>query len=46
MRLEETPRVINSLDLQNVKLKKTVIKEKQKDKIDDMPYLAELLKRI
>ena len=46
MRLEETPRVINPLDLQNVKLKKTVIKEKQKDKIDDMPYLAELLKRI
>ena len=46
MRLEETPRVINPLDLQNVKLKKTIIKEKQKDKIDDMPYLAELLKRI
>lgn len=46
MRLEETPRVINPLDLQNVKLKKTVIKEKQKDKIDDMPYLEELLKRI
>ena len=46
MRLEETPRVINPLDLQNVKLKKTVIKEKEKDKIDDMPYLAELLKRI
>ena len=46
MRLEETPRVINPLDLKNVKLKKTVIKEKQKDKIDDMPYLAELLKRI
>ena len=46
MRLEETPRVINPLDLQNVKLKKTIIKEKEKDKIDDMPYLAELLKRI
>ena len=46
MRLEETPRVINPLDLQNVKLKKTVIKEKEKEKIDDMPYLAELLKRI
>ena len=46
MRLEETPRVINPKDLQNVKLKKTIIKEKQKDKIDDMPYLAELLKRI
>tara|TARA_A100001015_G_scaffold29545_1_gene32825 strand:- start:201 stop:1025 length:825 start_codon:yes stop_codon:yes gene_type:complete len=44
MRLEETPRVINPKDLQNVKLKKTIIKEKQKS--DDMPYLAELLKRI
>jgi hypothetical protein len=44
MRLEETPRVINPKDLQNVKLKKTIIKEKEK--IDDMPYLAELLKRI
>ena len=34
----------NPQDLQNVTLKKTVIKEKEK--IDDMPYLAELLKRI
>ena len=44
MRLEDTPKRINANDLQNVILKKTVIKEK--DKIDDMPYLAELLKRI
>jgi hypothetical protein len=44
MRLEETPKVINPKDLQNVKLKKTVIKKKEKT--DDIPYLAELLKRI
>ena len=44
MRLENNPKKINPQDLQNVTLKKTVIKEKEK--IDDMPYLAELLKRI
>jgi hypothetical protein len=44
MRLEDAPKRINPNDLQNVILKKTVIKEKEK--VDDMPYLAELLKRI
>ena len=44
MRLENNPKKINPQDLQNVTLKKTVIKEKEKT--DDMPYLAELLKRI
>jgi hypothetical protein len=44
MRLENNPKKINPQDLQNVKLKKTVIEEKEK--IEDMPYLAELLKRI
>lgn len=44
MRLENNPKKINPQDLQNVKLKKTVIKEKEK--IVEMPYLAELLNRI
>ena len=44
MRLEDAPKRINPNDLQNVILKKTIIKEKEK--VDDMPYLAELLKRI
>ena len=44
MRLEDAHKRINPNDLQNVILKKTVIKEKEK--VDDMPYLAELLKRI
>jgi len=44
MRLEDAPKRINANDLQNVILKKTVIKKKEK--VDDMPYLAELLKRI
>ena len=44
MRLEDTPKVINPKDLKNVKLKKTIINKKEKT--EDVPYLAELLKRI
>ena len=44
MRLENNPKKINPQDLQNVTLKKTVIKEKEKK--EDIPYLAELLNAI